>query len=141
MLCVFFQLCSCAEKSLINSSEVDVNKSEDEYNLVKESVYEKKSTLPIKVDNYTTWVDFNLVDNKLIYVYRISSETISEKQKLEMKKYYYSKPKIEEICSSINVLSNLDLVYIYKYINLKDQELVSIDFDKNMLNYWPFWCT
>ena len=135
LILIFFQFSACAENKIFNSVDVGRNEEQDELKLVREYVEEQKSKLPVSIDKYTRWVDFKFSGNKLTYVYMVSFESISNYQADDMRKYYYSKPKIDEICDSISVLSNLDIVYEYKYVNLKNKELIIIPFSRKMCGF------
>lgn len=132
LILICLQFSACAENKVVNGVDVDRNEVQNELKLVREYVGEQKNKLPVNVDNYTRWVDFKFSDNKLTYIYMVSFESISDYQAADMRKYYYSKPKIDEICESITILSNLDIVYEYKYVNLKNKELITIPFNKKM---------
>lgn len=104
----------------------------DELGAIEEFVKNQKNKLPIQVDAYTVWTDIEFNNNKIIYIYKISSDEISEQQIKAMKNYYYSDPKKSEICENINNLLAMKIVYVYKYINMKNKELVVIPFDEEM---------
>ncbi|MEG0486694.1 MAG: hypothetical protein RR575_02025 [Acinetobacter sp.] len=132
LLLVLTSLIGCTKNSDINLNGVEKLKNNEEVNAILEFVEDQKAKLPLQVDYYTVWVDINFIDNKLIYIYKISSSAISEQQVGEMKRYYYSNPKKDEICKSIKDLLEMKIVYEYKYINMNGDELVSIPFDEKM---------
>ncbi|MEW9150900.1 hypothetical protein AB2762_12480 [Acinetobacter indicus] len=87
----------------IETKSSDYLKPSDELAAIQDFVVEKKRELPVLVDAYTNWVDLKIVDNKLIYVYKINTQSISVEQAEGMKEYYYSGRKKVEICNSIRL--------------------------------------
>lgn len=121
---LIFLLSGCDKVKKINKDE--------KLSLVKESVSIQKLKLPIQVDKFTVWTDIQLIDNRVIYTYVISSEKISNQQRDFMKNYYHSDPKKSEICKSIKKLLYYKISYEYKYVNLKGDQLVVIPFNEEM---------
>lgn len=132
LLVVLTSLIGCGENSAINLNSSGKIKNNEEVSAIKDFVEDQKNKLPIQVDYYTVWVDIKFTDSKLIYIYKISSNSISNEQIEAMRKYYYSSPKKDEICKSIKGLLNVKVMYEYKYINMRDEELVEIPFDERM---------
>lgn len=132
LLLVSISLIGCIKILNINSNSNEELKNNEEVSYILDFVEEKRSKLPIQVDYYTVWVDIDFVDNKLIYIYKISSSSLGGQQKEAMKNYYYSSPKKDEICKSIKGLLNSEITYEYKYVNMKGEELVVIPFDEKM---------
>lgn len=135
LIIIIIQFGACSENKIFNGANAGQNEVKNDLKLVKEYVGVQKRKLPVNIDHYTRWIDFKFTNNKLTYVYMVLFENISDYQVDDMRKYYYSKPKQDEICESIAILSHLDIVYEYKYVNLKNKELITIPFDKNMCGF------
>lgn len=93
LLLVSISLIGCIKILDINSNSNEELKNNKEVSYILDFVEEQRSKLSIQVDYYTVWIDIDFVDNKLIYIYKISSSSLGAQQKEAMKNYYYSSPK------------------------------------------------
>jgi hypothetical protein len=132
LLFLSITLNGCGENSFFNLDKGKELIKVEELNAIDEFVKKQKGKLPVQVDFYTVWVDIKFVDNKIVYVYMISSNKISNQQIDAMRKYYYSDPKKSELCKAIKGLLNIKIIYEYMYINVKGEELATIPFDEKM---------
>lgn len=100
--------------------------------LISGFVKDSKKRLPKSINVKTKWIDVFEGEEKIVYVYQIEEEYISQEVIDQIKKANYSSKKIDEVCQLIVGTFYNPIDIEYEFININKVNFLKLKFNKGM---------